>query len=207
VKLGGSTAGSAELAQWCDALEKSDPPLIIVPGGGPFADHVRDDQKRMSFSNKAAHAMAVLAMEQFAQLILERSASFRAVRSLTDIERAFAAASIPVWLPSQLALAAPDIPVSWDVTSDSLAAWLASRIGAGSLLLIKQTDDFSAQDSLETLSARGIVDAALPSMLPGDVEFYLAGPLHATSAAELFASARLPGVRIFHQDASALKSG
>nr|WP_210320087.1 dihydroneopterin aldolase [Pseudaminobacter soli] len=205
--MGGSTADSAELARWCDTLEKSDPPLIIVPGGGPFADHVRDDQKRLGFSEKAAHAMAILAMEQFAQLILERSANFRAVRSLTDIERAFAGATIPVWLPSQLALQAPNIRESWDVTSDSLAAWLAGRTGADTLLLIKQTDDFSAQDSLETLSARGIIDAALPSMLPGNVELYLAGPLHAASAAKLLASGQLPGIRIFHQDAPALKSG
>ena len=42
-----------------------------------------------------------------------------------------------VWLPWHLAGREPTIAASWDVTSDSLACWLATRLGASDLVLIK----------------------------------------------------------------------
>ena len=112
---------------WIAALAASSLPLVIVPGGGPFADQVRDAQKRMGFSDAAAHAMAILAMDQFGHVILDRHERLAPARSLDEIEHALTDGKIPVWLPSSMAIPAPDIPCSWDITSDSLAAgWPAS---------------------------------------------------------------------------------
>ena len=72
VKLGGSTASAAGMDAWIAALAGSGLPLVIVPGGGPFADQVRQAQKRLGFSDGAAHAMAILAMDQFGHVILDR---------------------------------------------------------------------------------------------------------------------------------------
>jgi Uncharacterized archaeal kinase related to aspartokinases, uridylate kinases len=130
VKLGGSTASHQELAVWIEALAGASLSLVIVPGGGLFADQVRDAQKRIGFSDDAAHVMALLAMEQFGQVILERHARFRPARTLEDMQRALAEGKIPVWLASTMVVTAPDIPATWDITSDSLAAWLAGRVGA-----------------------------------------------------------------------------
>jgi dihydroneopterin aldolase len=88
VKLGGSMAGAAELGVWIAALVDSTLPLVIVPGGGPFADQVRDAQKRMGFSDKAAHAMAILAMDQFGHVLLDRHERLVPARSLAEIEQA-----------------------------------------------------------------------------------------------------------------------
>ena len=64
-----------------------------------------------------------------------------------------------------MTLGAADVPASWDVTSDSLAAWLAGQLGARRLVLMKQVvlsrDPVSADD----LAARGIVDKAFPRFL------------------------------------------
>ncbi|MEQ1951117.1 dihydroneopterin aldolase [Mesorhizobium sp. CN2-181] len=196
VKLGGSTAGAAELDLWIAALAGNAMPLVIVPGGGPFADTVRKAQREMGFSDTAAHRMAILAMEQFGQVILDRHPRFLAARCERDFDETLAAGRIPVWLPSELALSVPEIPQSWDVTSDSLAAWLASRLGAETLLLIKQTDDFSDSDNVASLSARDMVDAAIPSMLPQNVALRLAGPRDATTAAADFGSGKLPGTLV-----------
>lgn len=196
VKLGGSTAGAAELDVWIAALAGSAMPLVVVPGGGPFADIVREAQRDMGFSDAAAHRMAILAMEQFGQIILDRHPRFVPARGVGDIEAALVTRRIPVWMPSELALSAPEISQSWEVTSDSLAAWLAGRLGAWTLLLIKQTDDFSADDDVATLSARGVVDAALPLMLPEKVALRLAGPRDAATAQSDFASGKLPGTLV-----------
>lgn len=207
VKLGGSTVHAAEMESWIAALAGSKLPIVIVPGGGLFADQVREMQFRMDFSDAAAHAMAILAMEQFGQLILDRDERLAPARSLEETVRALDEGKVPVWLPSSLALAAPDIPASWDITSDSLAAWLAGKLGANALLLIKQTGAFLGSDTIDSLAFRGIVDAGFAAMLPDSVDFHLAGPKDAAEAGALLASGNLPGIRIAAPIRPARKAG
>lgn len=71
VKLGGSLYNTAELQHWLTTLEKysKQQSILIVPGGGPFAEHVRTAQNLHHFDDNHAHHMALLAMTQFAILI------------------------------------------------------------------------------------------------------------------------------------------
>ncbi|MFI0849065.1 dihydroneopterin aldolase [Mesorhizobium sp. IMUNJ 23232] len=187
---------AAEFDLWIAALAGGSMPLVVVPGGGPFADTVREAHRDMGFSDAAAHKMAILAMEQFGQIILDRDGRFAPARSQQEIGAVLARGKVAVWMPSEMALSAPEIPQSWDVTSDSLAAWLAAQLGAETLLLIKQTDDFSESDDVASLSERSVVDAALPSILPENVALRLAGPRDAAIAAADFASGKLPGTLV-----------
>ena len=195
------------MGEWITALARSSLPMVIVPGGGPFADQVRDAQKRMNFSDTAAHAMAILAMDQFGYVILDRHERLVPARSLEEIEQAVEAGNIPVWLPSELAIFVPDIRACWDITSDSLAAWLAGKLDANALLLIKQTSSFSDHDGIDSLTAKGIVDAGFGGMLPPDVDFHLAGPEDAATAGAILSSGRLPGTRIARSGRSVRKAG
>lgn len=207
VKLGGSTAHAAEMGRWVTALASSHVPIVIVPGGGPFADQVREAQVRMGFSDAAAHAMAILAMDQFGHVIVDRHERLTPARSLQDIERVLAEGKIPVWMPSSLAIPATDIPASWDITSDSLAAWLAGKLGADTLLLIKQSDAFSGRDTIDSLAAAGIVDAGFAAMLPDVVDLHVAGPKDVAGAEAMFSSGKLPGTRILPAAAPVLRAG
>lgn len=68
VKLGGSLAASDRLPDWLRSLAgRSD--LVLVPGGGPFADQVRAMQARWGFDDATAHHLALLAMEQFGRML------------------------------------------------------------------------------------------------------------------------------------------
>jgi len=196
VKLGGSNAAAPELALWLDALAGASRPFVIVPGGGPFADHVRDAQRRLAFSDKAAHAMAILAMEQFGHLLLDRDDRFVAARTLSDVRSAMRRSRAAVWLPAPLALWANDLPASWDTTSDSIAAWLVAGLGCRSLLLIKQSNVVRPGATVPGLTAGGVVDAGFAALLPDDVELHIAGPRHAASAAKAFAEGAIPGVAV-----------
>jgi dihydroneopterin aldolase len=196
VKLGGSTAEGGELRTWIAALASAALPLVVVPGGGPFAELVRTEQKRMGFSDDAAHAMAILAMDAFGRVILDGGARLAPARSLDEVVRVLDEGKIPVWLPSSMTIGSTDIPASWDITSDSLAAWLAGRIGAETLLLVKQTQAFSSEDSVADLMARGIVDPAFAEILPDGIGLYLAGPADAAGAGRALAAGTLPGTRI-----------
>ena len=176
VKLGGSTAGHAEMQRWIDLLVSAAFPLVIVPGGGPFADQVRTSQKRLGYSDDAAHAMAILAMDQFGIAIAERHPQLRVARSIPQIGDVLDAGSTPVWLPSSMTLGAVDIPCSWEITSDSLSAWLARLLSADDLLLVKQTDEYNLYATVRDLAAAGIVDSMLPDMLGEGTSLHVAGP-------------------------------
>lgn len=193
VKLGGSTAGSIEMQQWIDLLADASLPLVLVPGGGAFADHIRAMQKPLGYSDEAAHDMAILAMDQFGLVVAERSERFRPSMTIRDMEQAWNAGLVPVWLPSTMTRGAPDILRSWRVTSDSLAAWLAGRIGAESLLLIKQAAIDRAEMALDTLVARHLVDDYLPRALNDETKLYLAGPESLGSARDVLAASHVPG--------------
>ncbi len=196
VKLGGSTAFDHCLDRWVEALASTRLPIVVVPGGGPFADTVREAQVRIGFSDAAAHKMALLATDQFGLALADLSEKFVPARTFQEIADVLTENRLPVWLPASMSIDALDIPVSWDLTSDSLAAWLARKLDADALLLIKQTRDFSADDDLSTLAGRNVIDACFSSMHAEGIDFYLAGPEDAPSARSMLANGELPGIRI-----------
>jgi hypothetical protein len=160
VKLGGSHALSDDLRAWVAALAACAGRAVVVPGGGPFADAVRAAQPRMGFGDLAAHRMALLAMEQYGYALASLDARLRVADSVESMRCALHADGVPVWLPARMVFDAADVPPSWDVTSDSLAAWLAGKIGAARLMLVKRIALPPHPVRGADLAARGVVDRA-----------------------------------------------
>lgn len=175
VKLGGSVAKSGELRGWLTALESCTGRVIVVPGGGIFADQVRDAQTRFGFDDATAHRMAILAMEQYGSMLCALSAQLVGARSVAEISGVLARGAIAVWLPAAMTRNAPAIPASWDVTSDSLAAWLAGRLDAERLVLVKSVDPQRLAASLRGLADARIVDRAFSDFAIGQFEIELLG--------------------------------
>jgi (4-(4-[2-(gamma-L-glutamylamino)ethyl]phenoxymethyl)furan-2-yl)methanamine synthase len=137
VKIGGSLlAHEVTLTAVLDALGRS-VHTLVVPGGGPFADAVREVYGRGAVDDDAAHWMAVLAMDQYAELLAARISQGSLVTSLGEARRAVAAGRVPVLAPSRWLREADPLPHSWDVTSDSIAAWVAGQARASTLVLVK----------------------------------------------------------------------
>ena len=177
IKLGGSFAFSADLGNWIAAIAGCGGSAVIVPGGGPFADAVRAAQVQMGFDDRTAHRMALLAMEQYGCAIKSLHEALSLAGSLDSIRRGLAGHQVPVWLPTQMALSATDIPPSWDVTSDSLAAWLAGKIGAARLLLVKQVEPAQGTARVADLAERDIIDAAFANFhAASGVPAFILGP-------------------------------
>lgn len=191
VKLGGSLSASPLRARWIEALRRYPHKMSLVPGGGPFADAVRSAQPRMGFSTASAHGMALLAMEQYALALADLHDGFVLFESLDELPRIHARRKIALWRPFAMVRAASDIPPSWDVTSDSLAAWLAHAAGASALLLVKSVDASPGAD----IVSLGIVDPAFSSF-SGQAPIYIAGPRALGGAQEILAADGVPGVRI-----------
>lgn len=115
--------------------------------------------------------MAILAMEQMAYAFLDMAPDLRLARTPAELASA-AATGAALWLPATMTLDAPDIPQGWNVTSDSLALWLAARLQAQWLVLVKapgvkipQTGDRAS--AIAAWSTAGLVDAAFATMARG----------------------------------------
>ena len=159
VKIGGSLLGSPELERWLEVVAKyGDGKIVIVPGGGIFANAVREAQKISKISDACAHKLAVLAMDQFGLMLANMNPKLATARTECEIdERTWQHRGI-VWLPSHMVLADDTIPQSWDVTSDSIAAWLAQKLDAKHLVLIKSDKPDENKLELKTITESGLVD-------------------------------------------------
>jgi aspartokinase-like uncharacterized kinase len=165
VKLGGSLAGSeactSVLAEICAAAA----PVVVVPGGGIFADAVRAAQTRHGFSDLAAHRMAILGMAQYGLMLADLAPTpCRLAWGEAAVRAELAKTAVPpvIWLPD-VRHDAVELETSWNVTSDTLALWLAGRLGARSLVLVKSCARPPGRD-LTLLAEAGVVDAGFPAI-------------------------------------------
>jgi probable H4MPT-linked C1 transfer pathway protein len=145
--------------------ERGDP-VLVVPGGGPFADAVRRIDTELRLSDDAAHWMAILALDQYAELLASRISLSRVVRDPAEASAALAAGMLPILAPSTWLRRSDPLPHSWDVTSDSIAAWVAGEVGAERLVLAK-----AAKADLSAL-----VDPHFARALPEGIEALIVEP-------------------------------
>jgi aspartokinase-like uncharacterized kinase len=163
VKVGGGLLGKAgALDLVLEALTAFRPGrrLVVVPGGGPFADADRPMFKRVRIGEDAAHWMAVLGMDQYAHALAARAPGAVLVEQPEEIGPALAAGALPVLAPYRWLRTADPLPHVWDVTSDSIAAWVAGALGARRIVLIKPAAG----------NARALVDPTFLRTLPSGVE-------------------------------------
>jgi 5-(aminomethyl)-3-furanmethanol phosphate kinase len=135
--------------------------LVVVPGGGPFADAVRAVDRQLGLSETAAHWMAIAAMDQYAHVIAERLDRTSLIESPREIGAAIAGGRVPILRPSRWLRETDPLPHSWDVTSDSIAAWIAGQLGARQLILVKPPGVDRSERA---------VDAYFAHALPRDVD-------------------------------------
>ena len=184
VKLGGSHATGPHLKPWLAAIAAEAGSIVIVPGGGPFADAVRATQASIGFDNRAAHAMALMAMAQFGAALASLNPALTLAESRSAILHALRDGKVPVWSPPSMTLGSA-LPETWDLTSDSLAAWLAGELRARTILLVKHGRFDAAAIRADDLAARGIVDPLFPLYLRrSGARAWLASPADSARLAE-----------------------
>jgi aspartokinase-like uncharacterized kinase len=182
IKIGGSLYNSPYLQEWLSVLaNQKKQAIIIVPGGGPFAEQVRTVDKQCSLPNETTHAMAVLGMQQYAYM-------FQGLQSdlplLSDIEEISAKYGLPgsyIWLPYEEVIKTHELSRHWQTTSDSIALWLACKIKASQLIVVKSAP--VQNKAAHELIHSDIVDKHFQPMLTsyaGTVEF-----MHASEASQL----------------------
>ena len=159
VKLGGSLFESTQENFFaCLAhIATQSIPTIVVCGGGEFADCVRHAQRQWHFSDVCAHEMAILSMQQTAMMNQNLFPVFALLNSVYTMPFP----PLAIWSPSIEELNSDSVPALWDITSDSLAAWLANKVQATQLFVVKACE-VEANTTLDELAQKGIVDAQFP---------------------------------------------
>lgn len=150
IKIGGGlTALPEALDRVCAAVGKASRHyrVVVVPGGGPFADAVREFDRRVGLSPDAAHWMAILAMDQYAHVLAGRIPGAVLVEEPGGISDAAAPSRVAVLAPSRWMRSADVFPHTWEVTSDSIAAFVAGALDAARLVLIKPAEAGEPVDS------------------------------------------------------------
>lgn len=149
VKVGGSLAREGGLAERLSVLRdlrEQWRTLLVVPGGGAFADSVRAAARRHEPSESTAHWMAILGMDQYAHLLVDVLANSVLVHEPPEIVEALREGRLPVLAPFQWIRRVDPLPHSWSVTGDSIAAWIAGQLGARKLILLKNSSDRDGVD-------------------------------------------------------------
>lgn len=184
VKIGGSLAlHPQKLRSLCAKLSETSKKhrLIVVPGGGEFADTVRNLDKRFSLSPAVAHRMAILGMDQYGLMLSNLIPNSRLATTLNDLQKTMDSGRLTVFLPSASLVAEDALKNSWDVTSDSITVFIALKLHSARVILATDVDGVFTRDPkkfpeaklLRKLSAaellrmgdRTSVDKFLPQLL------------------------------------------
>lgn len=218
LKIGGSLLSSGDslhrIGDTVAALAESFP-LVIVPGGGAFADLVRFYGEKIPLREETCHFMALLAMDQYAY-ILQEMIPHSHILNLNFALRStfpspitspspFKTTEDPAFSPEPAELfpigsvhilhtsdylhnvPASVLPRSWEVTSDTIAAYLAGCCQTQLLVLLKAKDP-----SPEAVPPD--VDPCFRKMIPAALPIWLLNGHHPERLNQLLVTGQTQGV-------------
>jgi len=167
LKVGGSLAENPNsLAKLCRklAILAKEYRIVIVPGGGEFADTVRKLDKTYGFSDVVAHKMAVLAMDQYGLFLSDITPNSYISHTLEEISNPVKD-KVPIFLPSQLMFREDPLKNSWDVTSDTIAAYIADKLHTKKLVLVTDVNGVFYQDPKKALDTKLVEELSAEELL------------------------------------------
>jgi len=179
-RLGGSLFTLHNLGRRIRSVLRRHPnrqPLFVV-GGGAAADIVRHWDQQHRFGDETAHRLALKAMRINEALLTELLPEARLIATRDEAQQVWAASGWPVLCADAFMESEEDriqqageaavrelLPHTWDVTSDSLAAWITLRWPADGLVLMKSIPLPAGNDPCEW-SETGAVDRYFSNLVP-----------------------------------------
>lgn len=143
--------------------------VLVVPGGGAFADVVRHIQRKTGLEDAAAHKMAILAMDQYG-IFLSDVSGIPAYESLDEVR------TPGIFLPSVLLKARDPFTPSWDVTSDTIACYIAKLADAERFIILTDVDgifiDGRLVDEISANELQNLPETCVDRALPGYLAKY-----------------------------------
>ena len=175
VKIGGSLFPNhaIELAK---QLKDSD--SVIILGGGEFANLIRKYNDEQDFSEDVNHWTAIDCMDIIAKLVDDKIDSTKLAYSIDEVNEISDGGFTPIFVVSEFLKTEDPFECSWDVTSDSIAAYVSHLLNAN-LLIVTDVNGIYTQEPKEPGSTfiskidattlltfqESSIDVMLPSLL------------------------------------------
>ncbi len=174
-KIGGSLLDLPDLAvrlrQLLAQLEGHQP--LLVCGGGIAADMVRQWHRDFKLSEERCHWLALEAIRLNQHLLLELLPECKLIATRDTAASAWQRGRVPLLdlvafvRDEESQLSVDDhLSHNWNVTSDSLAAWVARRWHAQRLTLLKSTN-LPPTTNWQQAADAGLVDPHFPQAVKG----------------------------------------
>ncbi|MCL4440793.1 MAG: hypothetical protein M1609_09470 [Firmicutes bacterium] len=210
LKVGGSLSYGDHLPQLSQMIHQlsAENLICIIPGGGAYANLVRQDYLKYHLDEKIAHYMAIMAMDQYGLLLhhLIQDSIIIDDPSLLPVKYR---TGVFIWTPFAYFKAHDTLPYSWQVTSDSIAAYAVSLMQAELFVLLKDQNGICSADpkgavdcqllstvARKDLQQHQIVDPFFIKYLPEKVKCWIINGNHPERLKELLIQGRTLGTRI-----------
>jgi hypothetical protein len=112
--------------------------IIVIPGGGSFANFVRSLDEALQIGDDLAHWIAIYSMN-YNGIMLHRKypdlESIEKLKTFQDAKQMFC-----IFLPYSFLREDDTLPHNWDVTSDSIALYITNKLKLNQCFLIKNID-------------------------------------------------------------------
>ena len=175
VKIGGSLFPDHAI-ELAEQLENTD--SVIILGGGEFANLIRRYNDEIHFSDQTNHWTAIDCMDIIAKLVNDKVQSTKLAFSIEEVNDISDEGFTPIFVVSEFLRHEDPFECSWDVTSDSIAAYVAHLLNAN-LLIVTNVNGIYTQEPKEPGSTfiskidaktlltfqESSIDVMLPSLL------------------------------------------
>jgi aspartokinase-like uncharacterized kinase len=120
--------------------------IIIIPGGGSFANFIRKAYTELQFSDELAHWMSIISMNYNGIELGKKYANLKTYENLNELKKQ--GENLCLFLPFQFLKKNDRLPHTWQVTSDSIALFLAKTLELKECFLVKDVDGILTKNNL-----------------------------------------------------------
>ena len=151
---------------------------LFVIGGGEFANLIRKYDEEIVFSEDVTHETAIDSMDILAKLLNDKLAFTEISYTIDEAKSIADSNKIPVMICSEILKENEPFKHSWDVTSDSIAAYIASLLNAKLLIatnvngIYTKDPSFSGAELISEIDVNELltfdessIDLMLPTLL------------------------------------------
>jgi 5-(aminomethyl)-3-furanmethanol phosphate kinase len=141
--------------------------IVLIAGGGAAVDMIRSLDRIHRLGDQAAHELALHALDLTAKVLASMVSGTVPVDRIELLSEVWNRGLIPILAPRRMLgenahYEHDRLPASWEVTSDTIAAWVAIYLHAERLVLLK-SKSLPAASTLDDAARDGLVDPMLPT--------------------------------------------
>ena len=174
VKIGGSWLKNPKLPSLINFLHRyANQKIVLVVGGGVFAETVRNVYKSNKMTEETGHILAMKATEIFAYYLKSINPDISITNRVTN----FIKKNLNLWLPTEKLSFEKKFQKNWESTSDSIATWLYTNTKSKGVVFIKSLSFEHAEKlKLKDLQKKRILDRNVKNYIKRKKNLKIIGP-------------------------------